>query len=1028
MKRLLLYGLVLLTAIAFTNIAQAQDRVISGKVTSSEDGNPLPGVNVVVKGTTVGTATSTDGTYKLQVPSNAQALIFSFVGFLNQEVQIGNRSTIDISMQTDQKLLTEVVVVGYGTQNKKELTGSVASVRSEEIANLPLLGVDQALQGRAAGVMVTQNSGTPGGGIAVRVRGSGSITGSNEPLYVVDGVPINTGSYARFGVGNQQTNALADLNPSDIESFEILKDGASAAIYGSRASNGVVLITTKRGKQGKTNIDFGFYTGVQQVWKKVGLATGPQYVEALQEGVRNRFGANVVPSQLGLVGLDNAPSSYPTADWFSEIFRTAPISQYDLSVSGGTENTKFRISGTYFDQQGIVLGSGFNRFNTRINLDHSISKKVKVGMSLGITRSAQNRIQNDNNIYGVVSAAILLGTHIPVRNPDGTYGRDPNASVDNPVAVATEPLIKVITHRLIGNAYLEYEIIKGLTFKTSWGTDAMDFRERFFLPTTTNQGAGVNGEGREVSTQDISWLTENTLNFTKKFGEKHNFNALIGATYQESNYESILTVARVFPGNDIKRLSAGAVKTDASSSGTSWGIASYLARVNYDFAGKYLFSASIRYDGSSRFSEANRWGTFPSVSAGWRISEENFMKGIEFLSDLKLRATYGVTGNQEFGNFSYLGLYGSGNNYLQRGGIAPSQLANPNLTWEKGENINAGLDVGFLSDRFSFSVDYFIRNTNALLLNRQLPLTSGFGSITENIGSVENKGLEIALNTTNVNTSSFKWTTNFNISFIRNKITALFNNQPFAAGFANWVAVGEPLGAFRGFRVEKIFQTQEEIDQLNAEARNKFGAGAVYQAALTRPGDFKFKDINGDGRITTDDQEILGNAQPKFFGGITNNLSYKGFDLMFFFQFMYGNSIWNHTRVFSEGMNSIFGQTSGILNRWTPNNTNTNMPRAVWGDPNNNRRNSDHWIEDGSYLRLKNVVLGYTLPKSLIEKTKVFRNARLYVAAQNLLTFTKYSGLDPEVNTFSGSNISLGTDFLTFPQARTMTIGVNLGL
>jgi TonB-linked SusC/RagA family outer membrane protein len=1028
MKRLLLKGFALLVAIAFTSIAWAQDRTISGKVTSADDGSPLPGVNVVVKGTSAGTATGTDGTYKLQVPANVDILVFSFVGFLNQEVQIGNRSVIDVVMQADQKLLTEVVVVGYGTQNKKELTGSVASVGSKDIANLPLLGVDQALQGRAAGVMVTQNSGTPGGGIAVRVRGAGSITGSNEPLYVVDGVPINAGSYSRVGVGNQQTNALADLNPNDIESFEILKDGASAAIYGSRASNGVVLITTKRGKQGKTNVDFGFYTGSQQVWNKIGLATGPQYVEALQEGVRNRFGANIVPSQIGLVGLDNAPSSYPNTDWFNEIFRTAPISQYDIGVSGGTESTKFRISGTYFDQQGIVIGSGFKRFNTRINLDHNISKKIKVGMSLGLTRSAQNRIQNDNNIFGVVSTAILLGTHIPVRNQDGTYARDPNASVDNPIATATEPLISATTNRLIGNAYLEYEIIKGLTFKSSWGADAMDFRDRTFFPTTTNSGAGTNGSATEVSTQDISWLTENTLNFSKRFGEKHNFNALVGATYQESNYESILANATVFPGNDIRRLSAGAVKTNASSDGTSWGIASYLSRVNYDFAGKYLFSASIRYDGSSRFATTNRWGTFPSVSVGWRISEENFMKNIDFLSDLKIRATYGQTGNQEFGNFAYLGLYGSGTNYLQRGGIAPSQLANPNLTWEKGENINLGLDIGFLSDRFSISADYFIRNTKALLLGRQLPLTSGFGNITENIGSIQNKGLEIAINTTNINTSSFKWTTNFNISFITNEITALFNNQPFAAGFANWVAVGEPLGAFRGFRVESIFQTQEEINQLNAAARARYGANAVYQAALTSPGDFKFKDLNNDGRITTDDQEILGSAQPKFFGGITNTLNYKGFDLMFFFQFMQGNSIWNHTRVFSEGMNSVFGQTDGILRRWTPTNTNTDVPRAVFGDPNNNRRNSDRWLEDGSYVRLKNIVFGYTLPKSILEKTKVIRNARLYVSAQNLLTFTKYSGLDPEVNTFSGSNTSLGTDFLTFPQARTITFGVNLGL
>jgi TonB-linked SusC/RagA family outer membrane protein len=1024
----LLRNFFVLFAWLLSYAAMAQDRTITGKVTSTDDGSGLPGVSIVIKGTTIGTATDVSGSYKLSVPSNATTLVFSYVGFLTKEVAIGNSTTVDVVMEGDTKLLTELVVVGYGTQNKKELTGAVTSVQSKDIANLPLLGVDQALQGRAAGVMVTQNSGTPGGGIAVRVRGSGSITGSNEPLYVVDGVPINTGSYSSIGVGNQQTNAIADLNPADIESFEILKDGASAAIYGSRGSNGVVLITTKRGKQGKTNVDFGFYTGTQQAWKTIGLATGPQYVDALQESVRNRFGATVTPSQIGLVGLDNAPSSYPNTDWLGAVLRTAPISQYDIGVSGGTESTKFRISGTYFDQAGIVLGSNFKRLSTRINLDHNISKKVKIGMSLGLTRTIQNRIQNDNNINGVVSASILLGSHIPIRNADGTYGKDANASVDNPVAVATEPLITAITGRIIGNAYLEYEIIKGLTFKSSWGTDFTDFRDRTFFPTTTNTGAGTNGSATEVSTQDISWLIENTLNYTKRFGEKHNFTALIGATYQESNFETIFATATVFPGNDIKRLSAGAVKTNASSGGTSWGIASYLSRVTYDYAGKYLLSASMRYDGSSRFSQANRWGSFPSISVGWRISEETFMKSLTFLSDLKLRASYGQTGNQDFGNFAYLGLFGSGANYLQRGGIAPSQLANPSLTWEKGVNYNGGIDIGFLSDKFTLSVDYFIRDTKSLLLGRQLPLTSGFGNITENIGSINNQGLEISIVTTNVNSKSLKWTTNFNISFIKNKITTLFNDQPFAAGFASWVAVGEPLGTFRGFRVDRIFQTQEEIDQLNATARQNFGANAVYQSALTRPGDIRFKDINGDGRITADDQEILGSAQPKFFGGITNNLSFKGFDLMFFFQFMSGNTIYNNTRAFSEGMNSIFGQTDGILNRWTPQNTVTDVPRAVFGDPNNNRRTSDRFLEDGSYIRLKNIVLGYTVPRTILEKTKVLRSARIYVSSQNLLTFTKYKGLDPEVNTFSGNNIALGTDFLTFPQARTITFGVNIGL
>ncbi len=1025
MKRRLL--LSILTMMLAVGPLFAQNRAVTGKVSAAEDGSPLPGVTVQLKGSNTGTQTDFEGKFSLNVPASGGTLVLRFVGFKTQEVEVGNQSSLDVKMVNDEKLLSEVVVVGYGTQTRQELTGAVTSVMGKELKSLPLLGVDQALQGRAAGVMVTQNSGTPGGGIAVRVRGAGSITGSNEPLYVVDGVPINAGSYSRVGVGNQQTNAIADLNPSEIESMEVLKDGAAAAIYGSRATNGVVLITTKRGKQGRTNVDLGFYTGTQQVWRQIGLVTGPQYVEALQEGVRNRFGANIIPSQLGLVGLDNRPDTYPTTKWTDEIFQTAPISQYDLSISGGNEKTRFRVSGTFFDQKGIIIGSDFKRINSRINLDHQISNKVKVGLSLGLTRSLQNRIQNDNNIFGVLSTAVLLGSHIPAFNPDGTYARDPNASVDNPLAVSREPLISAVTNRMLGNTYVEYEILKGLTFKSSLGLDFIAFRDRTFFPTTTNSGAGTNGSGTEVYTQEINWLSESTLNYSKSFG-KHSINALLGATYQESVYESILANATVFPGNSIRRLSAGAVKNDASSSGTSWGIISYLSRLNYAFAGKYLLSATLRYDGSSRFAETRRWGYFPSVSAGWRISEEKFMDGLDFISDLKLRASWGQTGNQDFGNFAYLGLYGSGSNYLQRGGIAPSQLANPSLTWERAVTTNFGIDLGFLDDRFTLSAEYFIKDTRELLLGRQLPLTSGFGNITENIGSMRNSGIELTLNTTNINSKDFKWTSSFNISFIKNEVTALFNDQPFASGFANWVAVGQPLGAFRGFRVDRIFQTQEEINQLNATARQNFGPAAVYQSALTAPGDIKFVDLNNDGRITGDDQEILGSAQPKYFGGFTNTFTFKGFDLMVFFQFMQGNKIYNNTRAFSEGMNSVFGQTDGILNRWTPQNTNTDVPRAVWADPNNNRRSSDRFLEDGSFTRLKNLSFGYTFPSSLLDKTKIVRSLRLYVSGQNLLTFTNYKGLDPEVNTFSGSNTSLGTDFLTFPQARTVTFGVNIGL
>ncbi|MFD2246272.1 SusC/RagA family TonB-linked outer membrane protein [Pontibacter ruber] len=1069
MKKSLLLSFVFMLALVVQAWAQ-QGRAITGRVTSASGGGALPGVSVIVKGTTVGVSTDVDGNYSLNVPANATTLLFRYLGFADKEVAIGNNSQINVSMEQATRTIDEVVVVGYGTQKREELTGSITSVSAEALKNVPVVSVDQALQGRAAGVQVTQNSGTPGSGIAVRVRGAASIGASNEPLYVVDGVPINTGSYTSIGTGGQQTNALSDLNPNDILSMEILKDAASAAIYGSRASNGVVLITTKRGKAGRTNVNFGYYTGTQQAWNKLDLLTGPQTIELFNEQLRNRYPVNAAGnisafgvnwnsyadlaayvfggSKLGqgadgkYVSMDNGdgirdvstfndPSSAVTTNWMDEIFRSAPISNYDLSVSGGNDKTKFHLSGTYFDQEGIVLGSGFERMNGRLNLDHSLTDKFRIGASVGLSRSNASRIQNDNNINGVVSTAVLVATDIPVYKADGTYAKDPGASTENPVAAALEPTLSAISARVIGNTFAEYDILPSLKWKSTFGIDYLTFRDEDFRPTTTNTGAGSKGLGQQSYLQDVSWLTEHTLNFNKTFSDIHNFSALLGIAYQQSTQNSIFAGATGFPGNDIKQLSAGSVKTSASSNETAWGLASYFSRFNYALKNRYLLSASVRTDGSSRFGENYRYGIFPAGSIGWRISEESFLQDVEFISELKLRASWGVTGNSEISNFGSLALISPGANYIQNAGLRPSQLGNPDLTWEETTQSNVGLDFSVLNNRIVFNADAYLKKTDDLLLARSLVGSSGFTSITENIGSVENKGLEFALTSYNVDSNTpggFTWNTNFNIAINRNKVTKLNDGTPYAQGFASWVEEGQPLGAFRGYRVERIFQTQAEIDALDAAARQATGnAGARYQSSATRPGDIMFKDLNSDGIINSEDQEILGSAQPDFTGGITNNLAFKGFDLSFFFQFVQGNEVWNHTRAFAEGMNGVFGQTSAVLNRWTPENTSTDMPRAVYGDPNNNRRNSDRWIEDGSYTRLKNIQLGYNLPTSLVERAKL-RSARVFVQGQNLLTFTDYSGMDPEVNTFSGSNTSLGTDFLVYPQAKTLTFGVNIGL
>lgn len=1027
MKKILLMSLVLMFTLVQGAIAQT--RTVSGRVTDKKSGDGLPGVTVLLKGSTNGVSTNADGAYSLSVPETGGTLVFSSVGMTTQEQAIGTSSQVAVALATDNKQLNEVVVVGYGSQNKTLLTGAVTSVDAKQFEGQPVAGLDQALQGRASGVQVTQNSGTPGGGVSVRIRGNNSISAGSDPLYVIDGVPISTGSYSNVGTGNQQLNALSDINPNDIASIEVLKDAAAAAIYGSRAANGVVLVTTKKGKSGKSKVDVNYYTGVQQTIKRLEVLNGQEAQDLINEqrtngGLAPRYvAANPTAAQSLFTGADT--------NWQNEIFRTARVSNYSATISGGDAKTKFLLSGTFFDQDGIIIGSGFKRGSGRLNLEHNISDRVKVGSNLSVSRSLSSRIANDNNIYGVLSAAVLLGSQTPVYNADGTYGRDRFSSVENPVAAALEPSLQARNGRLIGNVFAEAELVKNLRVRTSFGADYLTLKEDQFLPNVLLQAIAANGQARSNNRSVANWLNETTANYTKTFNEDHNLNLLVGGSVQKSVEEGIQTLASNFPGNTIRTLTAGSVKTDASSDASVWTLLSGFARLNYDFRGKYIFAASVRRDGSSRFGTNNRYGTFPAASVAWRISQEDFLKDNAVISELKLRGGYGQTGNFEIGNFASRGLFGVGvnnnANYLQQAGLVPNQIANPDLTWEKSEEYNAGIDFGVLDNRVVLSANAFERNTNALLLNRQLPLTSGFASISQNIGSLRNRGLEFELTTQNVKSSNFTWTTNFNISVIRNKVTSLVNDAAFAQGFASRVQVGESLGSFYGYQVDRIFQTTDEIAALNAQARTQTGnANAVYQLNA-QPGDIKFVDINNDGVVNSLDQKIIGSAQPNFFGGVNNTLSYKGIDLGFFFQFTQGNSIYNSTRQFAEGMNGQFGQLATVRNRWTPTNTNTDIPRAVQGDPNNNRRNSTRYLEDGSYLRLKTITLGYNLPASIVSAARI-SSARIYVSGQNVLTFTKYKGLDPEVSTFSGTNTSLGTDFLTFPQARTIQVGVNIGL
>jgi TonB-dependent starch-binding outer membrane protein SusC len=1017
---------ILAAFVLFTMQTFAQEKTVTGKVTDEKDGAPIAGVSVTVGGTNTGTTTAADGSFSLTVPSSAKVLIFSFINYASQEVTIGNKTSFAIKLSSEEKSLAEVVVVGYGTQTKKNLTGSVARLKDKTLQDIPLQGPDQALGGRVPGVLVTQSSGTPGSSINVLIRGAGSISNSNQPLYVVDGIIINTGSYSQLGVGGQTLNALSEINPNDIESFDILKDAAATAIYGARGANGVVLITTKRGANRKTAINFSASYGTQKAWRIIKTASGPEYVAYIQEAAKNlglqTGNPNIIPSSPGVnySGLDNNPSTYPTTNWMDEIFRSAPISNYDLSFRGGNDKTKFFISGGYFDQGGTLVGSDYKRYSTRINLDNTVSNKFKISTSFALSRSVQNRINNDNNIYGVLSSAILVASYFPAINPNGTYARDPNnGTVESPLVASRERYNRINTNRVLAAISGEYTIIPGLTLKSQFSTDYIDFNEAQFLSSITLEGAGgPNGIGREGYNKELALLNENTLTYTKTIADKHNFTFTGVASFQESRAESIFGEGKNFPGNSIQRLSASSVKSIVTSTGTSVGFIGYLARLNYSFDGKYLITANIRRDGTSKLGKNFRWGSFPGVSVAWRASEENFLKNISFISDLKIRASYGINGSVEgLGNFASLALVGVGANYPANltdvPGLAPSQIGNDSLKWEQSKQIDIGFDIAILKNRVQLIVDLFKKSTSELLLNRPLVGSSGFTGVNQNIGEVENKGLEIGLNTTNIDARDFKWNTSLNISFIKNKVVKI-SGSPFAAGFASWVEAGNPLGSFRGYKVAGIFQTQAEI------------TASPVQLSGTRPGDIKFVDINKDGRINADDQTILGNAQPKFFGGITNTFAYKGVELSVFMNFSYGNKVWNHTRVFAEGMNNQFGQFASITNRWVEGkNTNTSMPRAILGDPNQNRRNSDRFLEDGSFMRIKNLILSYNLPQSVLKKIRV-NNLKVFVQSQNLVTWTKYTGFDPEVSAFSITNTAPGTDFLTYPQAKSFSGGISI--
>ena len=1040
-------GQAAVTAPAAMAYQQPADRTVSGRV-SDENGSPLPGVSVAVKGTTRGTSTDADGRYRLNVPEQPNVvLVFSFVGYLAQEIRVGSQTTLNVSLRADDKALDEVVVVGYGEQNRRDVTGSVVSISARQIENVPVTGLDQALAGQLAGVQVQETTGAPGGTINVRVRGSGSIGAGNEPLYVVDGFP---------GVTN-----LSAINPNDIQSIEVLKDASAAAIYGSRGANGVVIITTKQGRSGKTTFRLDGYTGFQNVLRKIDVLDATEYARFHIQSKNNIYadgggnpdftkvknsqrpiGNQVLPLYL-LNDSSNVinPALGAGTDWQDAIYRTAPVNSLQLTATGGSERVRFAVTGGYFNQQGIIINSGFQRYSVRLNLDADLTRKVKLGINLAPSFTRRKIVNSDDtwSREGIVLTALTISPHIPVQLPDGTYpgqyqlGTPGFNAMINPVAIASQYNQGEKEFTTTGRLFLDWNPLPGLTARTAIGTNVVTSAYAGYYPSYLGRGGSAPpslARAESRSSMLFNWVNSNTITYTRTLTQKHNLLFLLGNEVQKQGVEDTYVRGEKFSSDAAPYVGAAGLITGGSGGLSEWSLLSYFGRITYDYAGRYLLTFNIRRDGSSRFGPNYKWGTFPSASAGWQVLDEPFMQSVKpAISTLKLRASYGLGGNNNIGNYAYQGLlsdqnyiFGSGLGELVTG-LAPASLVNPDLRWETSRQADLGFDAGFLNDRLQLTVDYYDKVTQDLLLNVNVPRITGYQRILTNIGQVRNWGWEFSLNSRNLTGGKgLEWTTNLNLSFNRNRVLALGSSgDRILSGTSqitesHVVEVGQPLGNFYGYKILGVFNTQEEI---NAHARWTSGP-------VTRPGDYKFQDTNGDGLLNAADRTILGNAFPKLIYGLTNNFRYRGIELSILIQGNYGNQVINGTQRFMGILRPGNNQYRKLVEgAWqSPENPGTGYAR-LGGSTNNNINMNSIWVEEGSFLRIRTVSLGYTLPSALLKPTGL-RGARVYALMQNPLMLSKYLGYNPDASFSGRAVLNPGVDYGTYPLARTTTFGLTL--
>jgi TonB-linked SusC/RagA family outer membrane protein len=1035
-------------------VAHGQQRVVTGRVTDNA-GNGMPGVNVVKKGTTAGTATDGEGRFSIEA-NDEDILVVSFIGYVSQEVRVGAQSNISVTLAEDVATLNEVVVVGYGEMRKTDLTTAQTSISTKDIERTINTTIEQAIQGRSAGVYVTQNTGAPGGGISVNIRGVNSINGSNEPLYVVDGVQIQ-GSTSASG-----TNPLSSLNPADVLSMEILQGPSATAIYGSRGTNGVVLITTKRGRAGDIKISYGLTYSIQTAPKELDVMNLRQYAQMENEykaiaggDVREDF---LDPSILG-----------EGTNWQDELFQPAAMQNHQLSLSGGTEKTTFYLSGERMIQEGVALGSGFDRTSARLNLDIKPRDWFSVGANLNFAQTNETLASNNLNGNNLIVNAIQLGPQIPVKNLDGTYGGgNPNNNAEqfappNPIGIANISTNELQRNRFLGGLNAAFKIIDGLEFRTNFNTDIGFATSTYYLPTY-NFGWQQNTNAYLENNHNLNtyWSWSQTLQYTKQIG-KHHINAMVTHEAQESDWKNLKGSRSGFLTNEVLDLNAGDAGTAGNGGGQGvWAMESYLGRVNYNFDDRYIVTAAYRADGSANFGPGKKWGYFPSISAVWRISEESFFD-IGSISDLRLRFETGLTGNQGNGG----AIYGTLADALPTewgSGFRPANYPNPDYQWEETETNNFGITLGLFNGRVQLDADYYIKNTDNLILQSELPWYMGtrgdasVGAPIVNVGSLENKGWGISINTININKGGFKWESNFNISGFETKITELTTGSShltregpdwFLANFAQRTQVGYAPWLFFGYVEEGIFQSREEVENSARPVDNNGDPRPVAENSIW-VGDVKYRDISGpegvpDGKITADDRTFLGNPYPKWFGGFTNNFSFKGFEVSILLTYSYGNEVYNYVRYQNNNPNNInLGRNMfieafdyakvAVDGEGEPYllNPETKVNRISGSSVNGNYdRLTDKYLEDASYLRVKNITINYNLPISLLGKQNVVRGMRVGVSMQNVFTITGYSGYDPEIGAYVGPNAGVAQGFIGVDYGRyplTPVYAFNVGI